>query len=158
MARVPGSSWLNAATKRVGSSQMNVSVHAPRLCGPTWKLTTLQIHFEMNGALREHRGGSRRNVVEHESRPVFSEHSRSEGAVDRHIDFRGTWMCVWNVHAAGLEVAECWESLVGSLVEGRCKTTHSWLRHCQSQQGSFQSLLISFVLRPLSTYQLQRGS
>ena len=106
MARVTGSSWLDAATKRFGSSQMNVSAHAPRLRGSTRKLTTLRIHFEMNGTLRGHRGGSCRSVVEHESRLVFSEHSRSERAVDRHIDFRGTWMCVWNGHRGSRVLGE----------------------------------------------------
>jgi len=74
-------------------------------CGDKEHRMTVQIHFKMNGTLGEHRHGSRGNVVEHEAGSVFGQHARSEGAVDGDIDFCGTWMGVWNVHATGLEVS-----------------------------------------------------
>lgn len=71
---------------------------------PSRELTTVQIHFKMDSALREHRRGSGGNVVEHEAGAIFGQHARSERAVDGDVNLCGTRMGVWNIHAAGFHV------------------------------------------------------
>ncbi len=73
-------------------------------CADTYaktQLTTLVVHLEMDGTLRENRSRSRFHFVEYKPCPIFCQYTRREGPVHGKVELSRAGMCMGSIVATG---------------------------------------------------------